>query len=398
MVVTPNAAAARVDHTYLKRGVYYFNRRVPLDVSPHYKSRRINFSLRTKSVRAARQSVTAITAQLEGYWQHLRLRDAPVPGAHLLYAANDEQPDDGSLRFSEATDLYLSLKGQGKAETFHRAAARGCRYLTEVAGDKPLSGYVRADAAKLRDSLVESGLAGSSVARLFTTVKSIFNFACMETGLEVKNPFAGLYLDREQGVSVRKPIPEPVIKRVQAECVRSDDPLRWAVALLSDTGMRLAEVMGLAITDIHLDRATPFIDLKPHPWRRLKTESSTRKVPLAGAALWAATRICDSASSEYAFPSYIRHGTCLSNSASGALNKWLKKYVPPGCTVHSFRHSMRDRLRAVECPKDIVDQIGGWASISVGEAYGDGYPLEVLSKWVTEACHQDLTKRSDYSV
>ena len=53
---------------------------------------------------------------------------------------------------------------------------------------------------------------------------------------------------------------------------------------------------------------------------------------------------------------------------------------------------MRDRLRAVECPKDIVDQIGGWASASVGEAYGDGYPLEVLSKWVTSsavepACH-----------
>ena len=139
MVVTPSAAAARVDHTYLKRGVYYFNRRVPLDVSRHYKSRRINFSLRTKSVRAARQSVTAITAQLEGYWQHLRLRDAPVPGAHLLRAANDEPADDGTLRFSEATDLYLRLKGQGKAETFHRAAARACRYLTEVASDKPLS-------------------------------------------------------------------------------------------------------------------------------------------------------------------------------------------------------------------------------------------------------------------
>ena len=124
MVVTPNAAAARVDHTYLKRGVYYFNWRVPLDVSRHYKSRRINFSLRTKSVRAARQSVTAITAQLEGYWQHLRLRDASVPGAHLLYAANDEPADDGSLRFSEATDLYLRLKGQGKAEPLYRAAAR----------------------------------------------------------------------------------------------------------------------------------------------------------------------------------------------------------------------------------------------------------------------------------
>ena len=80
--------------------------------------------------------------------------------------------------------MYLRLKGQGKAETFHRAATHACKYLTEVASDKPLSGYERADAAKLRDTLVENSLAGSSVARLLTNVKSIFNFACMETGLE----------------------------------------------------------------------------------------------------------------------------------------------------------------------------------------------------------------------
>ena len=34
---------------------------------------------------------------------------------------------------------------------------------------------------------------------------------------------------------------------------------------------------------------------------------------------------------------------------------------------HSFRHSMRDRLRAVECPSDIIDQIGGWLTSGVWE-------------------------------
>ena len=43
---------------------------------------------------------------------------------------------------------------------------------------------------------------------------------------------------------------------------------------------------------------------------------------------------------------------------------------------------MRDRLRAVECPKDIVDQIGGWSSGSVGEGYGQGYTVEILAKWM----------------
>jgi hypothetical protein len=50
--------------------------------------------------------------------------------------------------------------------------------------------------------------------------------------------------------------------------------------------------------------------------------------------------------------------------------------------MHSFRHSMRDRLRAVECPADIVDQIGGWQTDGVGQSYGKGYPLEVLAKWM----------------
>ena len=74
-----------------------------------------------------------------------------------------------------------------------------------------------------------------------------------------------------------------------------------------------------------------------------------------------------------------------SNSASAALNKWLRTHAPDGCVVHSFRHSFRDRLRAAECPADIADRLGGWALNGVGEHYGSGYPIEVLHKWVTEA-------------
>ena len=43
---------------------------------------------------------------------------------------------------------------------------------------------------------------------------------------------------------------------------------------------------------------------------------------------------------------------------------------------------MRDRLRAVECPKEIIDPIGGWSSTDVGESYGDGFSLSILGKWI----------------
>ena len=34
---------------------------------------------------------------------------------------------------------------------------------------------------------------------------------------------------------------------------------------------------------------------------------------------------------------------------------------------------MRDRLRAVNCPSDMIDQIGGWSSGKIGEGYGERY-------------------------
>ena len=47
---------------------------------------------------------------------------------------------------------------------------------------------------------------------------------------------------------------------------------------------------------------------------------------------------------------------------------------------------MRDRLRAVECPKEIIDQIGGWSSSDVGEGYGEGFLLNVPHKWIEYIC------------
>ena len=43
---------------------------------------------------------------------------------------------------------------------------------------------------------------------------------------------------------------------------------------------------------------------------------------------------------------------------------------------------MRDRLRAVECPSELIDQICGWSNKSVGEGYGNGFDLKVKYKWI----------------
>ena len=383
-------------YTFRKNGVFYFRRAVPLDLIAHHRTPRIAFSLRTRSRLEAQRLALDVARKLDDHWRLLRgdYEDTlarylkPVPGhgpKNPPKPAPISQPTTTPHQtFSDAVELYLRLKGEGRPQTFHTAAQRACDYLTEHVGSKPLADYTRSDATAFRDQLFARGMAASSVTRTFTTVKAVYNFACAEWGLELKNPFANVYFDRTKGVSKRLPISVDNIWKVQAECRRMDDDLRWIVAMVSDTGARLAEIVGLAVDDIELDHPDgPVMHIREHPWRSLKTRGSSRTVPLVGASLWAARRAVEAAEGPYLFPRYVQEGTCNANSASAALSKWLKAVVTEHATMHSFRHSMRDRLRAAECPTDIVDQIGGWVAGSVGEGYGRGYPAAVLQKWLT---------------
>ncbi len=195
------------------------------------------------------------------------------------------------------------------------------------------------------------------------------------------NVFSSTFIPDDEMKKKRLPIPTEAPLGIQQECMTLDDEPRWLIALISDTGMRLSEACGLQACDIHLDGDTPHINLVEHPWRRLKTASNKRQVPLVGASLWAAHWILETGST-LAFPKYCSEAKCNANSASAALNKWLKPPVPDGRVIHSFRHSLGDRLRAIECPADIIDQIGGWVTTSVGQGYGSGYPLANLHRWM----------------
>ena len=104
-------------------------------------------------------------------------------------------------------------------------------------------------------------------------------------------------------------------------------------------------------------------------------------MPLVGISLWAARRIKEQGTyHSFAFPRYTDSEYCNANSASAALNKWLKPFIPKNCVVHSLMHSFRDRLRGVECPFDVIDRLGGWLTAVVGQTYGKGYPSEVLNR------------------
>ena len=306
--------------------------------------------------------------------------DQTVPTSSV----NDDKSKHFNVFFSDAAVTYCQMIGSKRSKTFHSAVDRAAEYLTASCGNKMVTEYSRKDANNFRDDLIARGLAGSSIDRIIGTIRAILNFTLNEYALTIDNPFEKVQFDRSLGVKKRETIPVDEIRKIQAYCNINDDEARWLIALISDTGLRLAEAAGALKSDLVVQAEVPHIVIKPYSWRSLKTKSSERLVPLVGQSLWAAHQIlANNTASSYAFPKYNKRPDATStNSASAALNKWIKAKTNRTFTIHGFRHAMRDRLRAVECPSEIIDQIGGWATAGVGSAYGTGYNLTVTGKWM----------------
>ena len=359
-------------YTFTKRGIYYFSRLVPHDIRYHYKQPRIVQSLRTRLRKDAANYSKLLTHQLDNYWSELRINQPDIPCSSFLL----NQPIEITLRI--ALNTYFTIKGDNRNETFFRHSERYIDYLIEATADKPIKFFTTIDATTFRDWLKAKGLANASIKKAFACIKAIFNLAIQEHGLAIENPFSNIHLPSPtEDAKKRIPISTMDLKLIQTECMKIDDDLRWLVSLISDTGMRLAEAAGLTIDDLVLDNEIPHVVIQPHSHRPLKTRSSERVIPLVGASLWAAQRIKQNVTGEYCFPRYTNNDRTNSNSASAALNKWIKSLTNnKENTIHGFRHKFRDRLRAVNSPLEMIDQIGGWSLKTVGQGYGDGYQLE----------------------
>jgi integrase len=367
---------------YKRNETFYFSRAIPSDLLHRFNKRKIEVSLRTKSEAKAAKSAAALSDRLERYWDSIRMEMIYSRELGINVVSDKIRNANATkLSLSDALALYQRLKGTGKSNLFFEVSNRSIRYLQECLGHDNIINLEPADAGRFRDFLFDRGMSSSSVKRVFSSVRAIMNLVIKEHGLAMTNVFNGTFIPEDNKRKERLPVPSNSIKQIQKECISFNDEPRWLIALISDTGMRLSEACGVLTSDVCLDGAIPHINLTAHPWRRLKTGSSARQVPLVGTSLWAAKQVVKQ-KHQFAFPKYCNETKCNANSASAALNKWLKPRVPDRCVIHSFRHSLRDRLRAVECPADIIDAIGGWTTEGVGHQYGKGYSLSVKARWM----------------
>jgi integrase len=311
-----------------------------------------------------------LTRRLNDIWAEEHV-SAAVDLQTLLAATTTKQ-----AALTMTAKEYVEVRGIQENPTISSALL-----LAQLSGDMSIDSYGRQDARNFVQTLQQRGMRTTSIRRRLNCLSAIFNYAYAEYEIDGRNPFTRVLIAKEGGDRVRRqPIATEGLQVLYEACLATDKPLRWAVPILGETGCRIAEIIGLRRSDISPDATS--IKIIAHSARRLKTSGSERELPLVGYAQVAMQKLLTTDNNDYLFPSYLRGGEILATHAGNTLNKWLKQQTE-GKTAHCLRHAFRDRLRALECPIELLDALGGWSAVQgAGRRYGAGFTMEQKRLWL----------------
>lgn len=356
---------SHITHTLIRNGCYYYNRRVPKGSVSNYGN-----SIRLR-IGTDPDQAKHIAGRLTEALNHSFHLGTKLDLELLVSAIKPQQ-----LSLTAMAEEYIELKAIHPVPT-----NLAVRLLMSISGNKDVSEYTRDDARSFVKALEQRGAATSTIRRRINSISAVLNYAYAEQDIDKRNPFSRIII-RGEGRDRKKrgTFSKSQLREGYEEALASKSNVRLLFPILGETGCRLGEIVGLRLKDVDLNLGV--VHIRPYPQRRLKTAGSERSVPLLGYAERAMREALRGSDGAYVFPRYYRHDGFVATHASNAINKWIKAQFG-GLTAHSLRHTMRDRLRAVEAPLELIDQIGGWSSINtMGSRYGCGYGFEQLQTWM----------------
>ena len=229
----------------------------------------------------------------------------------------------------------------------------------------------------LMGKVTKMEITGNTVDKQLGYIKDILHTVAIHEEIDVnfKIMFSEIRL-KEEAVS-RPPFEASFLQEIfldQQALKGMNDQAQILSYIMTETGARESEIIGLLPEDFFINEPVPYIWIRKNKIRALKTPSSDRKIPLVGVALIAAKKIAASGLTRY---------QKSPDGASATINKYLRENglkPTPKHTLYSLRHTFKDRLRDAEAPEEVIDELMGHKKS--GPKYGRGHMLETKQKWL----------------
>jgi integrase len=269
------------------------------------------------------------------------------------------------------------------------------KVLQEVAGPStPVADVDREVARRVREKLMERGLAESTLNANLTLMVAIFEFAVRE-GYAEKNVAKGLrVVAKVHAKDLRLPLAEAQLRRIFTspewlEYRHKQPSMFWCPLLSLFMSLRLTEAAQMLQGDVKQVDGIWCVEVSPSDNKRVKSRAGHRIIPVHLALVdLGFVEFARAVNTERLFPDVSLSPDGYAGASLGKRWARLMKRLSadgPRTSYHSLRHNWANACRDAKVSDPIMQALGGWSS-NTGTAgrYGSGFSAEVLAEEIAK--------------
>ncbi len=252
--------------------------------------------------------------------------------------------------------------------------------LIEICGDKPIDSYNINDANSFKNYFIKTDKI-STGKRNQSNLQNFFSVIFQKYLIDKKNPFAGLKWPNIIVKIGHQKFSDEELIRIKDFCVKEDSFTSCITGIMFETGCSYSEIIGLESEDVDLNKYNPFIVIRSNSIRQVKNIYKKRIIPLVGISLDKINKIYKVSKKGSLFKEYSDILELLKFKNEKKINNELK-ILSNGKTSISFKYSLIERLKSINCPETVICDLIGMAKREL--FYGNEVTLDIKSSWLDQ--------------
>ncbi len=284
------------------------------------------------------------------------------------------------VSLSLLVDEYLEDKNVLTNKKKIYSIKKSLSLLIEICGDKSIDSYDMNDAISFKNYFIKKDKI-STGKRNQSNLQNFFSVMFQKYLIDKKNPFAGLkWPNIAVKISHQNFSDEELIK-IKDFCEKENSLTSCIIGIMFETGCSYSEVIGLESEDVDLNKYNPYIVIRSNSLRQINNIYKRRIVPLVGISLNKLREIYKINNEGSLFKDYSRILETSKFKFEKILNNKLK-ILSNGKTSISFKYSLIERLKSINCPESVICDLIGMAKRE--SFYSNEVTLDTKSSWLDQ--------------